>query len=313
MNQKRLFPKLFKIRYFNSLIYFVARVFVNNSFHNDFIKSSLYSTCSNEPNVRLGTNSLRLIMSYRLFTILLFSVLIGTGACTTTKQVSENTSGLSSKPEPTADHERLEQLYWARIDSAKMQFTKADVDFMTGMIAHHAQALIMSDLAPKNNASPIVRTLAARIINAQNDEIRTMQRWLSDREQPVPEVQIDGLILTIIMKAEAEESGSDSSNHGQMQHGHGDHAAMDHSGMPGMLTQQQLNELAGLKGDAFDRTFLRYMIDHHQGAVTMVKELFDTDGAALGNQTFRLASDIQVDQITEIERMKKMLRDMTDS
>ena len=79
-------------------------------------------------------------------------------------------------------------MYWARIDSAKMNFVQADVDFMTMMIGHHAQALIMSDLAPKNGASSAIQLLSSRIIYAQNDEIETMQTWLKDREQPIPEI-----------------------------------------------------------------------------------------------------------------------------
>lgn len=187
----------------------------------------------------------------------------------------------------------MEALYWARIDSARMSFTQADVDFMIGMIGHHAQALIMSRLAPENEASETIRTLAARIINAQKDEIATMQKWLRDRDQPVPKVHIDGLNLKI--------------------HGLGDNHHAHHHDMPGMLTQEQLEELARLKGADFDRQFLTYMIEHHQGAVTMVHELFDTDGAALDEEAFRLASDIQVDQITEIERMKLMLENIKNS
>lgn len=185
--------------------------------------------------------------------------------------------------------EELEALHWARIDSSRMNFTQADVDFMTNMIGHHAQALIMSDLAPKNNASSEIQVLAARIINAQKDEIATMQTWLRDRKQPVPEVHIEGLMLMI---------------HG-VEGGHHDHMKMD-----GMLSQEQLVELSEAKGKDFDRLFLTYMIQHHQGAVTMVKTLISTDGAVQDEGAFRLATDINVDQITEIERMKLMLRNM---
>lgn len=185
--------------------------------------------------------------------------------------------------------EELEALYWARIDSSRMNFTQADVDFMTNMIGHHAQALIMSDLAPKNDASPEIQVLAARIINAQKDEIATMQTWLRDRKQPVPEVHIEGLMLMI---------------HG-VEGGHHDHMKMD-----GMLSQEQLVELSKAKGKDFDRLFLTYMIQHHQGAVSMVKTLISTDGAVQDEGAFRLATDINVDQITEIERMKLMLRNM---
>lgn len=195
-----------------------------------------------------------------------------------------------SRTEATSD---LEALYWARQDSARAQFTEADVQFMTGMIGHHAQALIMSRLAPENGASPAVRTLAARIINAQDDEIASMQQWLRDRDQPVPEVHIDGLMLMIHMPGPAHEM--DHSGH----HGH--------AGMPGMLTQAQLEELAAAQGADFDRLFLTYMIQHHQGAITMVDDLFAVDGAALDDGSFKLASDIRVDQATEIARMQRML------
>ncbi len=165
-----------------------------------------------------------------------------------------------------------------------MAFTQADVDFMSGMIGHHAQALVMSRLAPTNGANRSVQTLAARIINAQTDEIEAMQRWLRDRDQPVPMVHIDGLNLMI--------------------HGGGHH---DHVHMPGMLSDEQLHELADAQDGDFDRLFLTYMIQHHNGAVTMVDELFSTEGAALDEAAFKLASDINVDQITEIARMNLML------
>lgn len=214
--------------------------------------------------------------------------------------------------------EDLEALYWARIDSSRMNFTQADVDFMTGMIGHHAQALIMSDLAPENNASPAIQTLAARIINAQNDEIATMQNWLKVRNQPVPMVHIDGLNLEIHM--EGGESGK-MNDHAGMDHANMNHdedeqdsmAMGHHHDMPGMLTQAQLEELSEAKGAEFDRKFLAFMVQHHEGAVIMVRELFGTDGAALDEDSFRLASDIQVDQITEIERMRLMLSQMNDA
>ena len=79
-----------------------------------------------------------------------------------------------------------------------------------------------------------------------------------------------------------------------------------------MLSPEQIEELSQAKGSDFDRLFLIYMIQHHEGAVTMVHELFDTDGAALDDVSFRLASDIQVDQITEIARMRLMLEAMPD-
>ncbi|MEQ9033801.1 MAG: DUF305 domain-containing protein [Gracilimonas sp.] len=231
--------------------------------------------------------------------ILLFVLVIGLSACKNSESVSNNSDSDSSTVSEKATENgtemtkaEMEALYWARRDSAKMNFTQADVKFMTGMIAHHAQALIMSRLAPENNASQQIQTLAARIINAQKDEIQSMQTWLRDRDQPVPEVHIKGLNLMI--------------------HGLGeDHMKMDHTNMAGMLSPAQLKELSEARGDEFDRLFLKYMIDHHKGAVTMVTRLFDTDGAAQDDAAFKLASDIQVDQRTEIDRMQLMLDRIT--
>lgn len=204
-----------------------------------------------------------------------------------------NTGNLRTETPTTAETETasdLEALFWARQDSALTHFTEADVHFMTGMIGHHAQALIMSDLAPSNGANPSVQTLAARIINAQNDEIALMQRWLRQRGQPVPTVHIDGLNLMI--------------------HGAGEHN--QHMHMPGMLSEEQLHDLSEAQGGEFDRLFLTYMIQHHSGAITMVDDLFATDGAGQGDAAFKLASDINVDQITEIARMELMLSQLPD-
>lgn len=234
-------------------------------------------------------------MSKMLYRVkLLGSILLCLGiiSCNSTKQAtSTNSSTASVETTTQSNSKELEDLYWDKIEKSRMNFVQADVDFMTGMIGHHAQALIMSRLAPENGASASVQRLAARIINAQKDEIATMQKWLRDRNQPVPEVKIDGLNLMI--------HGVDHS------HGH-----MDHSNMPGMLSQEQLVELSEAKGKEFDRLFLTYMIGHHQGAVIMVKELVETDGAAQDDESFKLSADINVDQITEIERMKLMLKEI---
>ncbi|MEZ4702571.1 MAG: DUF305 domain-containing protein [Rhodothermales bacterium] len=208
-------------------------------------------------------------------------------ACATSSRMPAESSAQAG----TASTAELEALYQQRLESARSRFTQADVDFMTGMIGHHAQALVMTALAPTNGASPEVATLCARITNAQKDEIKTMQGWLRDRGQPVPEVHIDGLNLMI--------------------HGAGDHSQHDHM-MPGMLTRAQLEELAAAHGTDFDRLFLKYMIQHHTGAITMVDTLIATDGAAQDEAAFKLASDINVDQQTEIARMQRMLDAITE-
>jgi len=191
-------------------------------------------------------------------------------------------TGMALPPSPpAAPTAELEALYLARLDSARMRFTEADVRFMTGMISHHAQALEMAGFAPTHGVGPSVRILTARTINAQRDEIITMQQWLRDRGQSVPEVYTDGVDSAVRVP-------------GGMP-------------MPGMLTAQQMRELDAARGSDFDRLFLTYMIQHHGGAVTMVDDLFDTDGAALDEAVFKIASDIQADQTAEITRMKRML------
>lgn len=165
-------------------------------------------------------------------------------------------------------------------EPGRYPYTRADVDFMTGMIAHHSQAIVMARWAPTHGASPSVRTLCARIINAQQDEITLMQQWLRQRGQPVPAVDT-GAMAMMPMPA------------GMM--------------MPGMLTVDQLHALDAARGDAFDKLFLKGMIQHHSGAIAMVTQLFNTPGAGQDETAFKLASDINVDQTTEIDRMEKML------
>ena len=170
----------------------------------------------------------------------------------------------------------------AREDSARRPYTAADVHFMMGMIGHHAQAILMAGWAPTHGASPSVRVLCERIINAQRDEIATMQQWLRDRQQTVPDANPMGMKMRM-----------DGMEHTML--------------MPGMLTEEQLKQLDAARGREFDRLFLTFMIQHHKGAVQMVKELFDSYGAAQDDLVFKFASDVNVDQTTEIARMERML------
>jgi uncharacterized protein (DUF305 family) len=178
----------------------------------------------------------------------------------------------------------------ARADSAQYPYTNADVDFMTGMIAHHAQAIVMSRMAPSHGASASIRTLAERIINSQQDEIATTQMWLRDRNKPVPDPNTSGMQMPM----------------------NGSMAGMPSMLMPGMLTEAQMKQLDAARGKDFDRLFLSFMIRHHQGAVKMVSDLFDTNGAAQDQTVFKFASDVNADQTTEIARMQRML-DALDS
>ena len=174
----------------------------------------------------------------------------------------------------------------ARADSVRHPYTAADVHFMSSMIGHHAQAIVMSRWAPTHGASASVQTLAARIINAQQDEIATMQQWLRDREQAVPEARATGMKM-MIDGVEQEML------------------------MPGMLTEPQMKQLDEARGPEFDRLFLTFMIQHHRGAVSMVTDLFGSYGAGQDEVVFKFASDVNVDQSTEIARMQKMLVALT--
>lgn len=160
--------------------------------------------------------------------------------------------------------------------------TAADVHFMSGMIHHHAQAVLIARWAPTHGASAELQRLAERIVVGQNDEIALMQNWLRDRGEPVP----DGTPGPMKMKMDGME-----------------HEML----MPGMLTADQLAQLDRARGAEFDRLFLRFMIQHHEGAITMVNELFGSPGAGQDEVVFRFASDVYADQTTEIDRMEKML------
>jgi uncharacterized protein (DUF305 family) len=149
---------------------------------------------------------------------------------------------------------------------------------MQGMIRHHAQALVMAALAPTQAARPDVKTLAGRIDVAQRDEIALMERWLRERRETVPEP-----------------------------HAHANMPGHQMPLMPGMLTAEQLAQLERARGPEFDRLFLAFMIQHHEGALAMLEQLFATPGAGQDPVIFRFASDVEADQTTEIDRMRSML------
>ncbi len=161
------------------------------------------------------------------------------------------------------------------IDQSKIAFTEADVKFMQGMIGHHAQAIEMTTLLATRTNREDMKKLALRIETSQSDEIKMMQHWLEVRGQTVPGPHA--------------------------MHMHGAHL------MPGMLTPEEMNQLAAAKGPEFDRLFLEGMIKHHGGALTMVEELFATPGAGQEAEMFAFASDVDADQRAEIDRMRAML------
>ena len=190
--------------------------------------------------------------------------------------------GVRPSPEPTAMLPNPAGVARAKADSLRYPYTAADIEFMTGMIGHHAQAIVMAGWAPSHGANASVGRLAERIINAQRDEIVTMQTWLRDRHQPVPDGHTAGMLMLM-----------DGVQHVML--------------MPGMLSEVQMKELDQAQRAEFDRLFLTYMMQHHRGAVSMVKQLFETYGAGQDETVFKFASDVNVDQITEIARMEKML------
>jgi uncharacterized protein (DUF305 family) len=195
-----------------------------------------------------------------------------TAACSTAASQTPPQSTPQPLPQVTTNAAAIEK---ARADSIRYPYTEADVQFMTMMVGHHSQAVKIAHWALTHGANPAVQRLAERIINAQQDEIVTMQQWLIDRQKPVPGIN--------------------------------DHV---HHAMPGMLTDDQLKQLDAARGAEFDRLFLTLMIQHHRGAVAMVKELFTTRGAAQDLLVFKFANDVQVDQTTEVARMEQMLSNL---
>jgi uncharacterized protein (DUF305 family) len=166
-----------------------------------------------------------------------------------------------------------------------------DVEFMQGMIMHHAQAVEMTALIPSHTENKELRTLGARMSHSQSDEIRFMKRWLAARGQPAtihPSNPNSGL-----PGAPAQMAGMH----------HGDHAML----MPGMLTPEQMDALRRAHGSEFDRLFLAGMIQHHGGALTMVKDLFDSAGSGQDAELFNFATDVDSGQRAEIRIMQAML------
>jgi uncharacterized protein (DUF305 family) len=170
----------------------------------------------------------------------------------------------------------------ARPDLVRAPYSAADIEFMSGMIPHHAQAVLIAGWAASHGARPDVRVLCERIVVAQRDEIEFMRNWLRDREEPVPDA---------------------NATHHRMKMNGVEHDML----MPGMLTPEQLAQLDKARGAEWDRLFLTSMIRHHEGAIKMVDDLFNSYGAMQDEDVYKFASDMYADQTTEIERMQKML------
>jgi len=160
-----------------------------------------------------------------------------------------------------------------------------DVEFMQGMIMHHAQAVEMTALIESHTENKDVRLLGARISQSQSDEIKFMKRWLEARGEPVSPPMRGMPSMNM--------PGMDMSSH--------------HMSMPGMLTPKQMDALRKATGAEFDHLFLTGMIQHHNGALIMVKDLFDTSGAGQDAELFNFATDVDSGQRAEIKIMQTML------
>jgi uncharacterized protein (DUF305 family) len=175
--------------------------------------------------------------------------------------------------------------------------SQADVEFMQGMILHHAQAVEMTAMIPSHTQNKDLRSLGARISSSQSDEIKMMKRWLAARSESVPKsmASMPGMDMPG-MDVSHQTMSQQTMSHGTM------------ALMPGMLTAQQMDALRKAKGAEFDRLFLTGMIQHHNGALTMVKELFDTAGAGQDAELFNFATDADNSQRAEIRIMENMLK-----
>jgi uncharacterized protein (DUF305 family) len=170
----------------------------------------------------------------------------------------------------------------AKAELEHPRFTAAGVHFMSGMIAHHTQAIVMTGWATSHGAGPAVQALAERIAVSQTDEIKFMQDWLQDRHQAVPP---------------SDPSGYGMAGMGQPML------------MPGMLAPPQMAQLDSAHGAKFDRLFLTDMIMHHTGAIDMVHQL-NTSGEQQDDALSMYATNVEADQSAEIARMQRMLEAM---
>ena len=205
--------------------------------------------------------------------------------------------------------------------------SEADIRFMQDMIMHHGQAVEMTELLKTRSQDPEVKELGAKIDLSQSDEIRWMKQWLGER----------GIPLEVMSNSMPGMAGMDHSGMAGMDHSkmtgmdhssmqgmdHAQMSGMDHSAMnkpaggtdpmdvammPGMLTPRQMNALRAANGHEFDVLFLTGMMQHHNGALLMVKQLFANPGAGQDPQLFDFANDVDNTQQAEIDIMKGILR-----
>ena len=215
-------------------------------------------------------------MSKLLFSrISILILLIAVAACKTAGGGSSTGTRILQPGAPGQDTRTINTAQ--ATDLSKVGATAADIKFMQGMIGHHAQAVEMVALIADRTANPDMKRLGLRIQISQEDEMNMMRKYLSERGAAVP----------------------------------GPHSHHEPGGfMPGMLTTEEMTQLANAKGVEFDRLFLMGMIKHHGGAISMVEDLFKTPGAAQEGGIFAFASDVDADQRMEIDRMGAMLKEI---
>ncbi len=206
-------------------------------------------------------------------------LLVGIGACASTSSLAPV---LAAGAGVVVAGSAATAVALATADSAARAFAPADVEFMQGMIPHHAQAVIMGRWAATHGARADVQRLCLRIVAAQSDEIGMMRRWLRERKQDVP----DSTATRHVMKM------------GDMTH---------EMMMPGMLSDDEMAQLDQARGSEFDRLFLNGMIRHHRGAIAMVNTLLTNGNAGHDESVFRFANDVVSDQSAEITVMLRML------
>jgi uncharacterized protein (DUF305 family) len=227
-------------------------------------------------------------LRFFLFSAAVLSLTSVTASC---QQAKTATSGVSIV-QPGAPGQSNKTLTPETASAAPRKPSEADIKFMQGMIMHHSQAVEMTDLLSTRSQDKEVQALGKRISISQTDEMRFMKQWLTDRGLPISEHN------------SMDMAGMDMAG---MDHDHMDMGAMPM--MPGMLTPPQMKALAAATGPAFDHLFLTGMIQHHTGALTMVKDLFAFPGAGQDPQLFDFASDVDNTQQAEIDIMRHMLKE----
>ena len=190
--------------------------------------------------------------------------------------------------------------------------SQADVEFMQGMIVHHAQAVEMTALMASHTENQELRSLGSRISRSQSEEIKFMRRWLAVRGEPISRASSSASRSSVRTAPGTASAGPTT----------GDMTGMDMPGMshlshrppglmPGMLTSEQMEALRKAKDAEFDRLFLTGMIQHHNGALLMVEDLFDTAGAGQDAELFNFATDVDTGQRAEIRIMQGLLERKT--